>query len=172
MKEGYSSGGFSTLWAAPSWQSNATRGYLDSGAGMPSSGFNRQGRGVPDIAALSGTDAEGWQIRFDARWSDMEGTSTSAPLIASLVAKLNAKRLANGQGTMGFMNPWLYSTVAAIAGALYDVTEGHNTASGGASTSKGVFYCAKGWDPVTGLGTPRYEILEQLALQAGVQVLV
>merc|ERR1712232_1463398 len=88
-------------------------------------------------------------------WSCMAGTSTSCPFIASLVAKINAKRLAGGKGTMGYMNPWLYATWANVSAALYDVTSGDN---------KG-FYAYKGWDAVTGLGTPNYALLEKLALE-------
>merc|ERR1711998_477846 len=163
VKDGYSSGGFSGLWTAPSWQASATQDYLKSGAEMPASGFDKTGRGVPDISALSGGDVEAWQVRLGGRWEGMAGTSSSAPFVASLIAKLNAKRLAAGLGTMGFLNPWLYSAVKT-SGALFDVTEGYNSArsEGGA----GIFHCAKGWDPVTGLRTPNYEVLEKLALSS------
>jgi tripeptidyl-peptidase-1 len=163
VKDGYSSGGFSGLWTAPSWQGSATQDYLKSGAKMPSSGFSKTGRGVPDISALSGGDVEAWQTRVGSHWEGQAGTSTSAPFIASLIAKLNAKRLAAGMGTMGFLNPWLYSAVKT-SGALFDVTEGSNSAKG--NGGGGIFYCAKGWDPVTGLGTPNYEVLEKLALSS------
>merc|ERR1711907_694581 len=52
VKDGYSSGGFSSLFTAPAWQTSFTKAYLASGAKRPSSGFSRTGRGVPDIAVL------------------------------------------------------------------------------------------------------------------------
>ena len=43
-----------------------------------------------------------------------------------------------------------------------DVTTGSNPGGGGCGV--GGFSCAKGWDPVTGLGTPMYPALLELAL--------
>lgn len=161
---GYSAGGFSAQFKRPSWQDAAVSRYLSSGVKLPKSGsYDNTGRAVPDIAALSGGDPPAcWQTRYveasrvePTGWACSGGTSTSGPFVASLVAKLNAARAAKGQGSMGFINPWLYSTVANATGALYDVTSGDN---------KGYFAYA-GWDAVTGLGTPNYAILESLALR-------
>merc|ERR550537_1399502 len=102
-------------------------------------------------------------------WSGGDGTSTSAPFVASLIARLNAARLAKGQGTMGYMHQWLYSKASASPGALYDVTEGSNNANG--NSGRG-FSATKGWDPVTGLGTPNYKLLEALALSVSQSIVV
>merc|ERR1712228_975755 len=91
------------------------------------------------------------------------GTSTSSPFVASLIARLNAARLAKGQGTMGYLHQWLYKKASASSGALYDVTEGSNNANGESGTG---FSATKGRDPVTGLGTPNFKVLEVLALSA------
>lgn len=40
---------------------------------------------------------------------------------------------------------------------------GHNT-GGGLDTLLPGFYASKGWDPVTGFGTPNYELLKAAAL--------
>lgn len=169
QNEGYSSGGYSSLFTAPSCQTKFTQAYLDSGAKQPSSGFTKTGRGVPDISALGGGE-DGWEIRFQGRFQDEAGTSTSGPFIASLVAKLNAARLSKGQSTMGHILPWLYTKAATAAGAFYDVTTGSNSADG--QSRGGVWYATKSWDPVTGLGTPNYKVLEQLALEDEKQVIV
>jgi len=42
-------------------------------------------------------------------------------------------------------------------------TEGSNNANGDSGTG---FSATKGWDPVTGLGTPNFKLLEGLALSA------
>jgi len=55
----------------------------------------------------------------------------------------------------------LYSKAFARKGALHDVTEGSNNANG--ESGEG-FSATKGWDPVTGLGTPNFRVLEALAL--------
>merc|ERR1711918_75952 len=105
VKAGFSSGGFSSIFSVPEWQATFTQAYLDSGAKRPKTGFSATGRGVPDISSYG----DNWALRFGkGKWDTAGGTSASSPLIASLIAKLNAARLANGQGTMGFMNPWLY----------------------------------------------------------------
>lgn len=169
QNDGYSSGGYSSAFTASSWQSKFTQAYLKSGAKQPRSGFTKTGRGVPDISALGGGD-DGWEIRYQGRFQDEAGTSTSGPFIASLVAKLNAARLSKGQSTMGHISPWLYTKAANAAGAFYDVTTGSNSADG--QSKGGVWYATKGWDPVTGLGTPNYKVLEQLALEGEKQVIV
>jgi len=171
VKEGWSGGGFSSAFSVPTWQSSFTKAYLASGAKFPSSGFTKTGRGVPDIAVL-GTD---WAVIYKGgqnpstsnagnTWAAADGTSCSGPFVASLVARLNAARLARGQGTMGYMHQWLYSKVSASSGAVYDVTEGSNKAHPNNALAGMGFSAAKGWDPVTGLGTPDYKRLEALAI--------
>ena len=175
------------MFEAPSWQQGATAAYLASGVELPPPSArpgSPRGRGVPDISALSGGDGvDCWQIRYAHRdhgepkdWGCMGGTSTSGPFIGSLVAKLNAARLAKGKGTMGFLNPWLYSAAANASTAIYDVTTGDNcdhdppniagllAPPAPANLSFGYLAYA-GWDPATGLGTPNYNVLEQIALQ-------
>lgn len=160
MKDGFSTGGFSSVFDAPDWQAQATQDYLNSGAKRPTSGFSESGRGVPDIAAFGSN----WAIRFGkGKWDFGDGTSTSAPFIASLVAKLNVARLESGRGTMGFMNPWLYAKAAGTG--LFDVVEGHNFNSN--FDQKPAFYATTGWDAATGLGTPNYGFLRLWRLRTG-----
>jgi hypothetical protein len=47
---------------------------------------------------------------------------------------------------VGFLNPILYANPEIFN----DITDGNNLVCNGAPA----FYCTKGWDPVTGLGTP------------------
>lgn len=62
-----SGGGFSTIYPAPSWQTDTLQTYFHSigtgrngsggiygnGQGAPAPGYNRGGRGYPDISALA-----------------------------------------------------------------------------------------------------------------------
>ena len=80
--------------------------------------------------------------------------AVATPVVAGVVAKLNEARLSLGKPPLGFLNPLLYSN--SMAGALHDVTTGHNSGENG---GRGGFYAAAGWDPVTGLGTPNFEEL-------------
>ena len=74
-------GGFSTYYPQPSWQTNAVNAYF---AGLPSSdtpaaGYNRLGRGIPDISLLG---AE-YLVVIDSQLYFMFGTSCSAPVLAA-----------------------------------------------------------------------------------------
>jgi kumamolisin len=92
-------------------------------------------RGVPDVAGDADPDT-GYEVSVDGASTVIGGTSAVAPLWAGLVATLNqidSKRY-------GFINPALY----ANPGALTDITTGNNNG----------YNATKGWDPVTGLGSP------------------
>ncbi|KAA1130118.1 hypothetical protein PGTUg99_014433 [Puccinia graminis f. sp. tritici] len=54
---------------------------------------------------------------------------------------------------LGFLNPWLYSQGYK---ALNDIVIG---SSSGCGTTG--FAAAKGWDPVTGLGTPNFPAMQR-----------
>ena len=134
----FSSGGFSNVFAAPSYQAEAVSGYLsilgDTNAGL----FTAAGRAYPDVAA----QGVAYQVNIGGAVSPVSGTSASTPLFASVAALLNDRLIAAGKPAMGFMNPFLYSTGA---GALNDVTSGSNPGCG----TDG-FPAEAGWDPVSG----------------------
>ena len=73
-----------------------------------------------------------------------------------LFRSLNDRLIAAGKSPLGFLNPFLYSTGKS---ALNDITSGSNP---GCNTNG--FPAKKGWDPVTGLGTPDFV---KLAAAAG-----
>lgn len=154
-----SGGGFSNIWTTPSYQSHAVSSYFAqhdpgfpsfniSDNKIPANGgiYNRQGRGYPDVAALgsSGVSALGGAFTL------MDGTSMSCPLFASILNRINEERLKIGKPVVGFVNPALYRNPSMFR----DVTIGGHF---GVGTCKGKgFSAVEGWDPVTGLGTPRY----------------
>jgi len=74
--------------------------------------------------------------------------SRASPTVAGIISLLNDVRLQNGQPSLGFINPLLYSS---MPGSLTDIVKGSNPGC----DSKG-FPAKVGWDPVTGLGTPNY----------------
>ncbi|KAH9847178.1 family S53 protease-like protein [Lenzites betulinus] len=142
-----SSGGFSNFFPMPQYQSTAVASYLTT-LGQTNAGlFNKTGRAYPDVSAAG----VGYQVTINGTVTPVSGTSASTPLFASVVALLNDRLIAAGESTMGFLNPFLYSTGA---GALNDITAGSNP---GCGTSG--FPAASGWDPVTGLGTPDFNKL-------------
>jgi kumamolisin len=100
------------------------------------SGNTRTGRGVPDVAG-NADPATGYNVTVDGQDTVIGGTSAVAPLWAGLIALVNQST----GGTAGFVNPALY----ANASAMTDIVSGDNDG----------FRCAPGWDPVTGLGSPK-----------------
>ncbi|EIW73981.1 subtilisin-like protein [Coniophora puteana RWD-64-598 SS2] len=147
-----SSGGFSNIYPRPAYQNQAVQDYLaylgDEYTGL----YNSSGRGYPDVSA----QGVNFFIENYGRAQNDTGTSCAAPTFAAIIALLNDARAQAGKGPLGFLNPWLYST--GFAG-LNDITEGSNPGCG----TNG-FNATKGWDPVTGLGTPDFGKLKQLAL--------
>jgi subtilase family serine protease len=162
-----SGGGFSHIFAKPSYQDTLPTGSTAIG-GM---------RGVPDVAyqasARTGVlvydtapgDAESGLIcpsgnPCSAGWYVVGGTSASSPQWAGLVAI--ADQMA-GHG-LGLINPTLYSLAAGsnYGTYFYDVTTGNNQTD----PSVPGYPATTGWDPVTGLGTPNAATLVP-ALAAG-----
>ena len=98
----------------------------------PSSGFL-----VYDSVAISGS--KGWLV--------VGGTSAGAPQWAAIIAIANQGRVANGLDTLTQANAMIY-TLYMTGGSstdFHDVTSGSNTSR---------FSAMKGYDAVTGLGSP------------------
>lgn len=160
-----SGGGYSIYFGRPSYQDTLPAGssYTGTSAGAP--GPNSNMRGVPDVAYqassqtgvlvylteslsnnASGTGCGGANP-CSSGWYVVGGTSASSPQWAGLTAI--ADQMAGRD--LGFLNPALYKIAnsANYGKDFYDVTTGCN------KTSSLPGYCAsKGWDAVTGLGTP------------------
>lgn len=146
----FSSGGFSDIFAAPSYQASAVQTYL-AGLGSANKGkFNPAGRAYPDVAAIG----HNLGIVVDGELQGVDGTSCSTPIFASIVSLINDELIGNGKSPLGFLNPFLYANPQAF----FDVTTGDNPGCG----TNG-FPASKGWDPVTGLGTPNFPALRAAA---------
>lgn len=153
-----SGSGFSWRFPRPSYQDAAVKSYLSSNQGT--SGFpgtkyyNSTNRAYPDVAAVA-DNVPMWLQGFPTATG---GTSASAPTFAGIVSMINDARLANSKSSLGFINPALYQLAETHPGQLfYDVTTGNSAcASDGSCCSTG-FPATKGWDPVTGLGSPLWQ---------------
>lgn len=149
-----SGGGFSNLFTLPSYQAGAVGGYYaQHDPGYNASVYNntRAVRGYPDVALAS----QDYVTGIDGGFMSFSGTSASSPTFGAMIALINGERLRAGKGPVGFINPVLY----AHPEVFNDVVEGNNPGCG----TKG-FSAVKGWDPVTGLGTPDYEKLKKIFL--------
>ncbi|WPH02277.1 Hypothetical protein R9X50_00513300 [Acrodontium crateriforme] len=159
--DAYSSGGgFSNIYGIPWYQKDAVASYFEnysppydyyyngdynnSATGL----YNRNGRGYPDVAAVGDAIA----VYKGGNYHTSGGTSASTPIFASLINRIVEERLKSGKGPVGFINPALYFNPHM----LNDITSGNNPACGVDG-----FYAVKGWDPVTGLGTPNYPKMSQ-----------
>jgi len=149
-----SGGGFSNISKALPFAADVVSAYLKSGTTMPpASYFNRTGRAYPDVAAIghNGYILDGGAAEL------IGGTSQSSPTFAAVAAYLADAFKAKTGKSFGYMNQILYAAYKADPTTFQDVISGDNicTEDGCAPTCVG-FTCTKGWDPVTGLGTPNY----------------
>ena len=144
-----SGGGFSHLFARPSYQNGvhgigAMRGIPDVAAdGDPHTGF-------PVVTANAGG---GYTISGHA------GTSAAAPTWAGIIALADqyAKR------HLGFVNRAIYQIARSSQyhQAFHDIAVGNNTAEFPPETITG-YRAGPGWDAVTGWGSPNAEVLVPL----------
>ncbi|KAI1455382.1 Pro-kumamolisin, activation domain-containing protein [Annulohypoxylon moriforme] len=162
-----SGGGFSNVFPAPEYQKDAVARYFESAdpvvqayphystqynesVGENGGIYNRIGRGYPDISAVGDNMVI---YSYNQTVYPIGGTSASAPIFASVLTLINEARLAANKSTVGFVNPVLY----AHPEVLNDITRGNNSGCGTAG-----FIASKGWDPVTGLGTPNFPAMMDL----------
>jgi len=151
----YSSGGFSNIFGRPSWQDNVVTKYTEVDGVMEKAqkyGANIvHGRGFPDVSAM----AVGYPVVCSGFAYLVSGTSCASPVFAGIIALLNDHLIKNGKSTLGFLNPWLYSS--EVSKTLVDVLGDY---SSGCTTVGWV--ATEGWDPVTGIGYPNYALLKSL----------
>jgi len=151
-----SSGGFSLDFMLADWQADAVNAYLawldQNKAAQPHEDYYRYGRAYPDLAAYG----QNVQVIASGKTSAVGGTSCSAPIIAGIIANLNHQLMSSGYQPLGFLNPWIYAHPEMFT----DITEGSNPYE-----KCDGFQAAKGWDPVTGMGTPLFPQMKTAAFK-------
>ncbi len=135
-----SGGGVSTTYALPTYQ---------SGISMSSNQGSTTMRNLPDVAMTADDIYVVWDNGTKGAFG---GTSAATPLWAGFMALVNQQAVANGQPTMGFVNPALYAAGkgAGYASLFHDITTGNNTNA----SSPDKFQAVAGYDLCTGWGTP------------------
>jgi len=158
-----SGGGFSFVASTPAYQQSFVTAYLNSGVALPpSSYYNSKGRGFPDIAAFGSNVL----ISSQGQIEGVGGTSCSSPIVAGIITLLNDYVITKSGKPLGFINPLLYKMAAAMPSSFNDITTGDNICTeDGCSASCYGFTCTKGWDPVSGLGSPVYPQMLQYIKQ-------
>jgi len=186
------SGGFSERVPVPDWQqavvvgTSLQRSY-SRGTNLPA--VLPYGRGFPDVALMAsgpalalgngdGISAMGYRLVINGQWIGYAGgTSMAAPIWATIIAIANARRQANGQPPVGFVNPLIYylgrtSPDTGKHAVLRDITTGNSDIEFRVVSGQGrsdhhtlAGYRAKSqWDPVTGLGVPDVKNLTEALL--------
>ncbi|RDK47946.1 subtilisin-like protein [Aspergillus phoenicis ATCC 13157] len=164
-----SSGGFSNYFSQPSYQSDQVETYLDKYISASTKKYYEQytnfsGRAFPDVSAFAGSPY--YETYIDGQLGLVAGTSGASPVFAGIVALLNDARLRANKTSLGFLNPWLYSSGYK---SLNDITSGEAVGCQGDVEGAGVIPWASwnattGWDPATGLGTPNFAKLKEAVL--------
>lgn len=128
------------------------KNYTTQDGVIPNNGgiYNAAGRGYPDISAV-GDYGLVW-VGGSAGLSG--GTSMSAPIVGGIINRINEERINVGKGPVGFINPVLYK----YQEMFHDVVHGGMVDPRSKCKGKS-FDASRGWDPVTGMGTPKYDKL-------------
>jgi subtilase family serine protease len=123
-------------YAIPSWQTAAASGC---------SSCSKTYRNGPDVSANANFSFYVCADQTTCTANEYGGTSFAAPMWAGYLALINQQAVANGNKTLGFINPSLY-TIGE--GSSYD-SDFHDVTSG----SNG-FSATTGYDLATGWGSP------------------
>lgn len=177
-----SGGGFSPNFVSSSFQEAFVNSYIAprraalEARGAPSDVVDQlypsspAMQGTPDIAALGANIITVINQRIELLY----GTSASAPILASIITRINIERLSRGQSTMRYFTEFAYGAKLNGTGAFVDVVSGSNCAAEYSGPLNGLlmsyndtqcYAAGPGWDPVSGLGTVNYPALLAAALQ-------
>lgn len=145
-----SSGGISTNYPIPFWQTNVSMANNQGSTTM---------RNVPDVALT----AENVYVRAEGVDWTVGGTSCASPLWAGFTALVNQQAASNSDPPLGFLNPAIYQvgTGSGYLSSFHDITTGNNTSA----ASPNQFFAAPGYDLCTGWGTPAGQgLIDALAI--------
>jgi kumamolisin len=146
---GATGGGVSSHFPRPSFQNAIAIQSVNPGS--------ITGRVLPDISAHAETDGatRGYFMVLDRGGLLNGGTSASAPLIAAMVARINAElqKQKGPAARAGYLTPVLYQAGTnghpVGSSACKDITTGDNISAAG-----GGYRALEGYDAVTGWGSP------------------
>jgi subtilase family serine protease len=152
-----SGGGYVSGTPIPAWQQLA-------GVVNASNQGSSTLRNSPDVAAEANFDNP--TVINGSFVTGYGGTSFATPRWAGFLALVNQQSVANGRGSVGFINPALYNlgVSSSYAGALHDITSGANPPTSGGGSG---FNAVPGYDLVTGWGSPAGAALINLLAGSG-----
>lgn len=154
-------GGFSNIYEMPAYQRDAVSAYLNSSRIPTTAGFfNPKGRAYPDITALGAS----FMVYMHGRMTAVSGTSASTPVVGGMVTLWNDLRMNAGKSPLGFLNPLLYYMQKHTPGAFHDIVTGNNGATRGGDICSDSFGATSGWDAVSGVGSPNFQVIADFIL--------
>jgi subtilase family serine protease len=153
-------------WSGETVWSSST-GYIETALAIPYyqkavnttlNGGSSVYRNVPDVAGCADYIETVHTETFTNKAADTglvdtsDGTSAAAPMWAAFIALVNQEARSEGQPTVGFINPALYSIAQSVnyTNCFHDITVGNNTNTWSAN----LFHAGTGYDNCTGLGSP------------------
>ncbi|KXT05316.1 hypothetical protein AC578_11103 [Pseudocercospora eumusae] len=149
---------FSNIFPRPSYQHHALSNYL---ANHIQSSFSNPGRAIPDISACS----THFPVFSGPLQVAVGGTNAATPTWAAIITLLNDYEAFHRRPPLGFLNPWLYR-IASSGGEKKD--QGACSWLAGCDKLPATDGYMEAWDPVMGLGSPRFlELVRALGLEEG-----
>jgi subtilase family serine protease len=132
-------------FAIPSWQTTAASGC---------SSCSKTYRNGPDVSANANFTFYVCADQTTCTANDYGGTSFATPMWAGFLALTNQQSVANGNKTLGFINPSLYTIgeSSSYDSDFHDITSGSNGYS-----------ATTGYDLATGWGSPQAALVSALA---------
>jgi xanthomonalisin len=139
-----SGGGYVSGTAIPTWQQ--LPGVINA-SNLGSTTL----RNSPDVAAEANFDNP--TVINGSFVTGYGGTSFATPRWAGFLALVNQQSVANGKGTVGFINPALYNLGVSsnYSTSFHDITSGSNPPTTGEGSG---LPAVRGYDLVTGWGSP------------------
>ena len=134
--------------AIPSWQKL-------SGVITSTNKGSTKYRNGPDVSANANFTFYTCADQTTCLANEYGGTSFAAPMWAGFIALVNQQLVANGDSTIGFINPTIYSEniTSTYSTDFHDITSGKS----------GSYSAVTGYDLVTGWGSPKPALINTLA---------
>ena len=134
--------------AIPSWQKLS--GVINS-----SNKGSTTYRNGPDVSANANFTFYTCADQTTCLANEYGGTSFAAPMWAGFIALVNQQLVANGDATIGFINPTIYAQniTSSYTTDFHDITSGKS----------GSYSAVTGYDLVTGWGSPKAALITALA---------
>jgi len=134
--------------AIPSWQQLA--GVINS-----SNKGSTTLRNGPDVSANANFSFYVCADQTTCTANEYGGTSFATPMWAGYIALVNQQLVANGESTIGFLNPTIYAqnVTSSYAADFHDITSG----------TSGSYSAVVGYDLVTGWGSPNTGLINALS---------